>query len=646
MLNCIRHLLLSPAIPFLLSNSHPSSACSHHHPLKRSQPSATQPLTPPTRELEWGDLNIIHTTDTHGWLLGHLKSEYPEPNYSGDFGDFLSFVLRMKQKAKKKNVDLLIVDTGDLHDGNGLTDAEPLVHPTTPRGTSSGKFFARVPYDVLAIGNHELYDLSIAQDMHDNFAPVWGGSYLTSNVNITTSGQSVPIGSRYRKFKTTRGRRVTAFGIIFHFTGNAKGTIVQPPAELVLEPWFKEAIKERPDVFLLTGHMAITDADWKIVFAVIRQLHPKVPIIILGGHLHIRDCRQLDDRSMSLASGRYMETIGWMSVQGLDHPHRTKFSRRYLDPNRKTYAFHAGQKFDTRQGLSVTRGLAKTAEQFNITYRLGTAPQSFFGYRLAPNAKNSLNYLFAGPHGVLETIVRNPDRPHAPLIIINTGALRFDVLAGNFTVNDEFITMPFANTFGYVRDVPRAIAERLLAAMNVGGAARSRSNHDKSRRNSEIPGEVIKGPKYHLGQDVEEHYRSWLELQSNHQRHTQSYLRGGMDYNDRDEIFTLAGSTSDQQNLNYGYVTRDQCPGIGDDVIHKPLPTWNQPDYIGTSLPPSTDKIDVVFFSFITSFALAALNKISSELSYPGYSEKDVEKYTELRSNQILGLYARKQWNN
>lgn len=39
------------------------------------------PLTPPNRPLEWGDINVIHTTDTHGWLLGHQKASWPEPNY-------------------------------------------------------------------------------------------------------------------------------------------------------------------------------------------------------------------------------------------------------------------------------------------------------------------------------------------------------------------------------------------------------------------------------------------------------------------------------------------------------------------------------------------------------------------------------------
>lgn len=38
-------------------------------------------VTPPTRPLEWGDINILHTTDTHGWLLGHQKGTFPEPNY-------------------------------------------------------------------------------------------------------------------------------------------------------------------------------------------------------------------------------------------------------------------------------------------------------------------------------------------------------------------------------------------------------------------------------------------------------------------------------------------------------------------------------------------------------------------------------------
>jgi 2',3'-cyclic-nucleotide 2'-phosphodiesterase (5'-nucleotidase family) len=89
-----------------------------HEIVRRADPSV--PLTPPSRPLVWGDVNIIHTTDSHGWLLGHQKPSFPEPNYrcvslgarvnpytneyehvlSGDFGDFASFVAHMKDIAK------------------------------------------------------------------------------------------------------------------------------------------------------------------------------------------------------------------------------------------------------------------------------------------------------------------------------------------------------------------------------------------------------------------------------------------------------------------------------------------------------------------------------------------------------------------
>jgi len=42
------------------------------------QPSAPSPIPAPLRELPWGQLNILHTTDTHGWHGGHLQEwAYP-----------------------------------------------------------------------------------------------------------------------------------------------------------------------------------------------------------------------------------------------------------------------------------------------------------------------------------------------------------------------------------------------------------------------------------------------------------------------------------------------------------------------------------------------------------------------------------------
>lgn len=37
------------------------------------QPSAPDAIPAPIRDLQWGQLNFLHTIDTHGWLAGHLQ---------------------------------------------------------------------------------------------------------------------------------------------------------------------------------------------------------------------------------------------------------------------------------------------------------------------------------------------------------------------------------------------------------------------------------------------------------------------------------------------------------------------------------------------------------------------------------------------
>jgi hypothetical protein len=82
----------------------------HTRFVRRQQPEALNATTLPRAPLEWGQLNFLHTTDTHAWLAGHLK----EQNYGADWGDFVSFTRRMRQKAGNLGVDLLLVDTGKL----------------------------------------------------------------------------------------------------------------------------------------------------------------------------------------------------------------------------------------------------------------------------------------------------------------------------------------------------------------------------------------------------------------------------------------------------------------------------------------------------------------------------------------------------
>ncbi|CAE6443239.1 unnamed protein product [Rhizoctonia solani] len=551
-----------------------------HPPVRRMQPGATPTTTWPTVPLEWGNINFLHTTDTHGWLLGHLHTSPPEPNYSGDFGDFASFVEHMRNEAEKKGVDLLVVDSGDLHDGNGLSDGFPV---GSVNGQKSNEFLSALPYDVMAIGNHELYQYSVSYDMHSNFAPRLNGRYLSSNVNITVQDErgnpvSKPLGSRFAKFTTKQKKKITAFGVLFEFTGGNANTTVQKVAAMVNEAWFQEAIREEPDLFLLVGHMPVQKDKWPIVFDAIRAVHPTTPIVIFGGHTHIRDCVQLDNRSMSLMSGQYMETVGWMSAN-LDGTKNStepiKFSRRYLDANRNTYQFHTiGGGFDTAKGKKITQDMFQVAQDWNLNEVWGQAPQDYYLDRVEyPNDASLLN-LVSEQVFPAALAAANPERAKLPhTTIIDTGSQRFDVYSGPFTRNDQYIVSPYSNVVVYMT-VPAGIAKQIVGQLN-GGTNAKRSEEDAE---AYARGEIAA----RFGEWRREQYEAHYQIRKD-------------------------------QGLTLGYVTTDSCPGVGDDIVHEPVASYKIPKYISLPFPSDVADdtlVDVIFFDFYQNQVISIVNSL------------------------------------
>ncbi|KZV66464.1 hypothetical protein PENSPDRAFT_612591 [Peniophora sp. CONT] len=574
---------------------------------KRLPPSV--PLAPPSTPLVWGDVNIIHTTDSHGWLLGHQKPSEPEPNYSADFGDFASFVTHMKALAEEKDVDLLLVDTGDLHDGTGISDGFP---PGGIDGQQSSQLLATLPYDVLAIGNHELYIYNITKDMHDNLAPRFPGRYLSSNVNITINNVSEPVGERFAKFTTSKGRKVTALGVLFHFTGNDEGTTVQDVPSMVNETWFAEAIEEEPDFFLLTGHMPVNGDHWPDVFNAVRAVHPDTPILVLGGHTHIRDCTQYDGRSMALESGRYMETVGWMSANFTESGN-ISFTRRYMDSNRVTFEYHSGQSndtFDTANGTSLTTSLLDLANEFDLSFLYGTAPQDY-PYARAPYPSNSsLLSLLTDQVLPLSLSVNNTRASEIPAyILVQSGGLRFDVFKGSFTKNDQLTASPFTNAFVYIANVTLNQGQKVLAGLNGDTTVARRS----LERN--------------LGEEkYEARYHEWV----------------------RDMADAHFAKRDVAENLTLGYVTQDSCPGVGDDTPHTAVQSFTStfPDYVPSPAPDVADAdapiLDFVFTDFVQDDVLDILNSIQSDKVY---SAADVLNYSPFELKDVFGVYAQIAWN-
>jgi len=585
----------------------------HVHAKRAIAPVISSPSSP----LVWGDLNFIHTTDTHGWLLGHQKTSSPEPNYSGTLGSFASFVEHMKAIAHAKNVDLLLIDSGDLHDGNGLTDGGP---PGSVDAHDANKQVAKLPWDIMAIGNHELYIYNNTLDMHQNFVPKINGRYLSSNVNITINGVSKPVGDRFVKFKTRLGRKVTALGVLFDFTDNDVGTTVQPVADMVKESWFLSAIKEAPDFFLLVGHMPVQRDNWPAVFNAVRAVHPTTPIIIFGGHTHIRDCVQLDGRSMSLESGRYMETVGWLSadLRGLKSNKNITFSRRYLDANDVTYAYHThvpAKQASTPLGRSVDAGLNAIAKEFDITMVYGTAPQDYFLDRTPFPGNSSLLSLVADQVMPIALTTNNTRKDNPKIIITNSGSLRFDLFAGQFTKNDQLIVSPFDDTFLFIPGIPFSVASQVLDEINDSGTDVKKRAAEISERRLAVRMGAASSVRTLYGQWRREMYERGLELERR-----------------------APG------NLTLGYVTKDSCPGVGDDTAHTAIPFFDTPDFIASPNPTGVSNdtaIDLVFVDFIESDIL----RITSQLSGKTFTESDVQSYTPIAADAMLGVFAQQAWN-
>ncbi|CAI6341025.1 unnamed protein product [Periconia digitata] len=668
---------LLPLLPLIISTLHTSLACedsdsvhdscygtpSHDviltRSVKRMQPDALNATSGPKAPLEWGQINFLQTTDTHGWLEGHVK----EPSYGADWGDYVGFVQGMRKKAKGLGVDLLVVDTGDLHDGAGLSDA------TLINGNVSNAIFENLDYDLLTIGNHELYVTEIAYETFSNFSKVYGDRYLTSNVQIINpaTGEFEYIGHTSRYFTTEHGLRIMAFGVLFDFTGNSNVSKVIKAADMVKEPWFLEAVNStKPiDLFVVIGHnpvrTTVSSSTFGTVFSAIRNLRPDVPIQGFGGHTHIRDFVVYDNKATGMESGRYCETLGWVAISGIESsnctgtgptgvptptrnavrpastgtisaslpssttPSKLRYARRYMDWNRLTFAYHAegSQSYatiDTAKARAVTNEITAQRARLNLTSLYGCAPETY-----CQSCKPFLEpgNLFGLLQTALSTVVINETRKDTPrLIIINTGSVRFDLAKGPFTYDDSFIVSPFKDSFQFISDVPYEQASKVSEILNAGPFLKKRDLATSDFNFSPMLADrdtCIDPPVLHSFEGM----------------HKRSQPKGRI-------IRRQSLETSP------GYTTVDDFGDDGDDTVHTKIPNYHQPNTLqaNASLPadgslPQT--VDLIFLDFIASDVVDALNQpdVGGNFSLDQVSYYVDKSFT---TNSYLPAYAKIAW--
>ncbi|KAH8689459.1 Metallo-dependent phosphatase-like protein [Talaromyces proteolyticus] len=594
----------------------------------------------PLKELEWGQINFIHTTDVHGWFEGHMK----ERNSRADWGDFYSFAQHMREKAKTLDVDLILVDTGDLHDGAGLSDA------THPDGKESDKLFMMTDFDLLTVGNHDLADAGRPEASHTILANHYGDKYITSNVNTSQNGlNSKPIGSRSYYHTTPKGIRIMAFGIMYDYWSPPKNVNVQLAEAMIQETWFQAAVKRTDvDLFVLVGHnparLNTSDNDnnstMKFIAEEIQKKTPGIPVQAFAGHSHVRDFMVYNDNATALQSGKYADTVGWLAMSGIHSPtyngsmypanvpnptrhavtspkSNLTYARRYLDWNRETFQYHTGtagddKAFDTTNGTAISRNITLLRNEYNLTDYYGCAPRSYCISCKPYGSEGNIYTLF---EDALAKVVVSKERENIPrLIFSNKNSIRYDIAQGPFTYDDSFILCPWADYMNFTTGVTAEDASKLYDTVTY------YTEHNKCPPTADVSfGDML------LENSGTGSKQKVLSRRSVSRRSVQS---PGM--------------------LTAGYRTGDDFGNDGDDTQHAPVPYYQPPAYAkaNVTVPGQTYETlyDIVFIDHIAKYIMPALNCINK-----GKYHMNKSYYVDqsINTNTLIGLYAQTdvQWN-
>ncbi|MBE3044316.1 metallophosphoesterase [Candidatus Bathyarchaeota archaeon] len=552
-------------------------------------------------------------------------ANHRRPEYSADWGDYISFAHHMRKSASDRGADLLLIDTGDRVEGNGLYDA------SHPKGLFTYDIFAEQHVDLLCSGNHELYRADTTAREFQRNIPNFGGRYLASNLDYIDpkTGEQEPMAERYRRFKTENlGIDIMAFGFLFDFKDNAKNSVVMPVKQTVKEDWFQTAIREDVDVFVVIGHVGLRMEELKVIHKAIRQANWNSPILFFAGHAHVRDAVNFDSRAFGIASGRYFETIGWMSVDGIKGEKKSSkedrsissglsFSRKYIDNNLLGMYHHSGkdaESFPTDKGANVSQQITRARKVLDLDEKVGCAPRTLWLTRAPHDSEDSVFRWLQDE--VMPDVATNKDRADVPrLVIFNTGGIRFDIFKGAFTRDSAFLVSPFISTLKYVPDVPHAIASKVITLLNSGGHIFAEGALDAR---------YMALPQKWANKDLEKMPAPQIEL------------RGA-------DQLRLLGDEGEGKGPTKGYTTEDDLGKDGDDTVHSPVEYYNVPNCIqskvGFGAEGEPETVDLVFIEFLTPWVLVALKFAGGE-----YADKDVLEYRGETATELMEGWIRENW--
>lgn len=393
-------------------------------------------------KLPVGWLNVLVVTDVHSWIGGHrFKDEggdSPQVLSDATYGDVLSLYVNLKAQFESVGRDLLFVNNGDVVDGTGLSRVPP---------RDLTRLLEKMPFHALTTGNHELYQAEDIEFFNEDWWKRDG--YVTSNVEM----QGEPVSGR--RYLLVGGTLV--FGFLYDMRDHDPTVDVKRVEDAVEESWFAEALQLNVTAVVALCHMDLKDELVSTLLSSIRSTRQDLPVVFVTGHTHYRGFDVLDENAVSFEAGRYLETIGFVSIS-----EDGRFEHRFLDTSVEALdALCEDNTCNTTEGTELDRAIRETRTALGLDERLGCLNQT---YRASSDPE--INAFF------VEEVLPQTIFPRDDQIVVHPrSSFRSDV-QGNvlLEVDDVYSFTPFQDNFYKLGIATGDEIRILLDNLNDGGS--------------------------------------------------------------------------------------------------------------------------------------------------------------------------------
>lgn len=282
--------------------------------------------------------SIMHTNDMHG------RMAYAEGSTIG--------VAKLKTLKDEKNPTLMI-DAGDALQGLAISNVS--------KGMKMAQIMSKLPYDAVAVGNHE-FDFGYEQALaYKNVLPV-------ISANVIKGGQ---LSFEPNRIVTKEGKRFAMIGLSTPETAvkthpdNVKDVTFAEPLAVAREQL--NSLKDQADVFVFVTHLGVdktTPEQWRsdTLAQTLANEYPTEKIIIIDGHSHTAmPAGQVFGNVLLAQTGEHLKNVGMIEVSYQDGQPSFKaelipaisFTNIVEDPEIKAIVAQAEADFDKEMGEVV-----------------------------------------------------------------------------------------------------------------------------------------------------------------------------------------------------------------------------------------------------------------------------------------------------